>query len=444
MANFTVNTASSSYQGTVDADVFLINTGLGITVNGSAGNDTITAGAATTYQSGLIGGDAGNDLFNLNARTATYTAFEVLGAAGSDTITLSDARAVSLRVAGGADVDYISLNSGTFNLSTIGGGAADDTLTAAFSTFQGSRLQAGAGADTFVVNSGINAYLSSTIELGGGDDTLTFSGVIANSTIGGSDGLDVITVAAAGLQANGLNFIGGGAGADQISINGTVATNIAANFGSVQGGGGSDILRVSGVAATTGGIVFGGAGADNITLAGIASGATVVAPAAVNAASGMIVAYSAFSDSTLGSNQGVGTMDTVSASVASGATTTGGGRGAYMLQQSAVTFQSFVSGNYADGAVWNGSGQYLFGTNSGALATLQSRVQVVDSQLTTAGMAATFNDTAGNSYVFVQGGTAGTSDDLLVAVNGASGALGVNKYSLGFATNNSMKVIFSD
>ena len=444
MANFTVNTASDPYTGTVDADVFLINTALGITVNGSSGDDTITAGAATTYQSGLIGGDGGGDLINLNSRTATYSSFEVLGNAGSDTINLNDARAFSLRVAGASDVDYISINSGTFSRSTIGGGAADDILTAAQSTFQDTRLQGGAGADTFVVTAGIGAYLSSTVELGGGDDSLAFSGVIANSTFGGGAGRDTITVSAGGLQADGANSILGGAGADQIFIEGTIGTNIGANFGTLRGGGGADILRVSGVAATTGGLVYGDEGADAIALVGIASGAVAVNPGAVNAASGVIVTYSAFSDSTLGSNQGVGTMDTISATVASGTVGTGGGAGAYILQQTAVTFQSIVSGGYADNAVWNGSGQYLFGTNSGSLATLQSRVAVIDGELTTAGMAATFNDSAGNSYVFVQGGSAGTSDDLLVALNGASGALGANKYSLGFATNNTMKVIFTD
>jgi len=431
MANFTVNSANSLYQGTVDADVFLINTALGVTVNGSAGNDTITAGAAAgTYQSGSLNGDSGDDLFNLNARTGTFSAFSVIGGAGADTVALNDARAVNFVIRGGDDVDRFTLASSVFTDSTVGGGAADDLITAVNASFQGSRLQAGAGNDNIVATASITAFLSSTVELGGGDDTFAFSGVASQATIGGSEGLDTITLAAAGLQANSNNSIGGGAGADQIFINGTIGTNIAANFGTVQGGGGNDIIRVSGVAATTGGIIFGGAGADSIDLTNIQTGAVAINPGAVNAASGMIVAYSAFSDSTLGSNQGVGTMDVISATTISGS-----GVSTFMMQQSAVTFQNIVSGAYADGAVWNGSGQYIFGNNAAALATLQSRVSTIDSQLTTNGQAAAFQDINGNNYVFVQGGTT----DLLVNIS-----QNVSGVAVALSTNNQLKVFITD
>jgi len=439
MANFTVNSANSLYQGTVDADVFLIQTAQGVTVNASAGDDIITAGAAgaTTFASASFNGEGGNDTFNFNGRTAAYSATTINGGSGADTINFADVNAFSLVARGGDDVDIFNIGTGTFTNSTLGGGAADDRMSAANATFQGTRLQVGAGADVVSANVTSAAFLSSTVELGGGDDTLVLSATsISQSTVGGSDGLDTITVGAAGLQANGLVSIGGGAGADTLEIAGTIGVNIAAAFGTLQGGGGADTIIVSGINQTTGGQIYGGAGADSIAFRFMDSGAAAIASGGtINAASGMILSYSAFSDSTLGTNQGVGTMDVFSGSVSGGV-----GTASFMLAQSAVTFQSFISGNFSDGASVNGSGQYAFGNNAAALATLQSRVAAIDANLTTAGQAATFADVNNAQYIFVQGGTSGTTDDLLIRVNGFDNG----SVALGNTNNNTIKVIGID
>jgi len=421
MANYTVQSASTLYQGTSAADIFLLNTALGVSVNANDGDDLLTAGSATNFTSANLNGGAGSDTFVLT-NTATYSASSVYGGDGADTITISNATTNGLRIFGGSDADSLFAASATIINSTIGGGAGADLISGSFVNYEGTTNQLGSGNDTatFVVG---NSFRSSTFELGGGDDVAFFSGVATFTTVGGSSGNDQITIDATQFVTAGGVSIGGGAGSDTININNLGASNAqnASAFGTVQGGGGNDTITLASGGSSLNGLIYGGAGGDRLAVSSIASGANWV-QAAANVSTNNILAYSAFSDSTLGSLAGQGTMD-----IFSGTTT--GNAAALMsgqfttVQQASVTFQAITSGNFANNAVRDSAGRFWFGTNSATLTTLASRVSVLDSDLTVAGAAATFRDATTNNttYLFVQGGTSGTADDLLIRLNGTTG-----------------------
>jgi len=433
MANFTVNSASTLYSGTDLADAFLINTAASITVNGLGGDDVITAGLNPTFNGSLLTGGDGADTFNLNAGS-NFSATTVQGGAGTDTFTISGGAAVGLVLQAGTDVDTITLTNISLTNSTIGAGGSIDTFAGDSLTVQNTRIQAGAGADNATFSASTvrgNSFLSSTFELGGGDDFLNVSAVLTNVTIGGGAGDDTITAAV----NNATNIsIGGGAGNDIINLTALPSQN----FGTIQGGGGTDTIDLDGVANSDGGLLFGGAGADTIRLSGgaAADAAIVVGTNAINAASGQFISYSAFSESTLGSNQGVGTMDTINGTMAvSGSVFT------LNALVNGFSFASVISGNYSNGATLNASGQWAFGNDAASLTTLASRVGVLDTQLAGMGQAASFTDANGARFLFVQGGTSGTADDLLVGVGitGISGGI-----TLGYSSSAQMKVFVAN
>ena len=236
-----------------------------VTVNGTAGNDTVqVAGAAgsvsvtglpaTVTLAGaegandqlIVDGGAGNDVINAAGLAAGTVQLTIDGGAGNDTITGSQ----------GDDM----LLGGDGNDTVIGGRGNDVAFL-------------GNGNDTFIWNPGDG---SDVVEGQAGTDTLVFNGANVNENIDiSANGQRVrlsrdvgnVVMDLDGVEQIQLNALGG---ADNITVNdltGTdakqVAIDLSAVPGSGQGDGQADTVNVNGTA-----------GNDNITVA--TSGSSIV------------------------------------------------------------------------------------------------------------------------------------------------------------------------
>ena len=222
-----------------------------VTVNGTAGNDTISitnSDKATVFVSGLAeqvtidGADPSNDTLVVN------------GLGGNDIIDASQLNAnwIQLRIDGGAGNDTITGSTGNDVLiggdgnDTVIGGRGSDTATL------------GNGNDTFVWNPGDG---SDTVDGGSGTDTLVFNGASANETFNiAANGQRVRLSRDVGTVTMDLNSIehiqlNAFSGADTINVGdltGTgvtqVAVDLAATPGTGQGDGQADTVSVNGTA----------------------------------------------------------------------------------------------------------------------------------------------------------------------------------------------------
>ncbi|QJW94923.1 beta strand repeat-containing protein [Frigoriglobus tundricola] len=210
-----------------------------VTVNGTAGNDTITAATkdGAVVVSGLAarvrvtGIDAGLDQLALN------------GLGGDDTINASKLQAnlVQLTLSGGDGNDTLTGSAGN---DTIDGGRGNDVVLM------------GAGNDTFVWNPGDG---SDTVEGQGGSDTLVFNGsnVSENVTVSANGSRVRLTrdVANITMDLNGIEGIVFNAlgGADNVTVNDLTGTgvknvqvNLGGTIGSTTGDGQADTVIVNG------------------------------------------------------------------------------------------------------------------------------------------------------------------------------------------------------
>jgi Ca2+-binding RTX toxin-like protein len=221
-----------------------------VTVNGTAGNDTINVtGAGTSVTvSGLaeqvnidgadavgdvltISAGAGNDNINAAALPAAIIGLTIDGGAGNDTITGSQGNDTLI---GGDGNDFVN------------GGRGNDTASL------------GNGDDTFVWNPGDG---SDVVDGGGGTDTLQFNGAnIAEKidiTANGGRALFTRDVANITMDLNSvehINFVALG-GADTITVGDLTGTGVnqvgidlSATPGSGQGDGAQDTVTVNGTA----------------------------------------------------------------------------------------------------------------------------------------------------------------------------------------------------
>jgi Ca2+-binding RTX toxin-like protein len=231
-----------------------------VTVNGTAGNDTFGAtGDATGVsvnglhtQVNIIGAEAASDVLVLNAQ------------AGADTVDASTLKAdgIGLAVIGGAGDDVLTGGAGN---DTITGGTGNDTAFL------------GAGDDTFVWNPG---DASDIVEGQAGYDTMQFNGAnIAEKIDVSANGPRVRFTRDVGnvvMDVNGTEVVNFDAlgGADTVTVHdltGTDVTEVNVNLGMPGGGG-------DGAADTV--TVEGTAGDDVATVAGDASGTSVLGLAA--------------------------------------------------------------------------------------------------------------------------------------------------------------------
>jgi S-layer protein len=295
----------------------------------------------------------------------------------------------------------INLGDGrdTLQISTLTGGTAVSILGDNGQNFNADLIDLGVG-------SGMNGL---TIKGQGGNDSISVSGVQASSLIQGNKGTD--SIALSSTFVNGLT-LGAGQGNDTIYLDEAFVASVS---GDIFGGEGNDSIFIngavqSGVDATAINI-FGGAGSDTITVDTTTSGA-------MGAGEYGTLVLSSLSDSTLGS------LDLFQ--IISGSTS----------NTLNVSGQALITVDYNNSASVNAVGQTsaaaLFSnatayvtidasgvaTFNGSLATdVQSSVTAamasLDTVTTNEGAAAIFTVDS-NQYLFMQGGTAGISDDSLI------------------------------
>lgn len=377
------------------------------TIGGGAGNDVIgtytyvnqqwtgVAGlTASTYTDSLIEGGGGNDVIRLDVSGSITTA-TIQGGAGNDSILIDAISFDGAQFLGGGDSDVLSGAFGTLSGSTIAGGGGNDALNISATTGN-STLIAGDvfnvsdsvydGNDTIQI--GFVTASSISVQGGGGNDSIVFSGLGGTNYLAGNLGNDTIWV----KDTFSASTVYGGAGNDSILISGGF---IGGSL--VFGGGDKDTINFAGGDPASGalfaGTVFGGLGADRFQASGAVSGGGTLA---------VTFGYSAYADSTISA------MD----SIAIGTT---GASGVYVLDfvPAGLSLGSF-SGSLATAS----NGVVTFTSTMDTDVT--SRYNVINADMTTLGATVTFKDGAGVNYVFIQGGT---SDDLITQVGQtASGA----------------------
>jgi len=444
------------------------------TVNGNAGNDTITLGDQLSSVAGsLVAGGAGNDIvgsYNWASGANTtgvdtggqiqdaFSGNTINGGAGNDTVfvnytgggvaTLS-ARANTLNGNAGNDSVVFSSTSAAFFTGLIGGGAGDDTVYATFRSGGGWSINGGAGNDSVVfdgLGGGSTGLIQGdTTNTQSGADTIqvTFSGA-SSMTVQGLAGHDSIYISAS--TGGGTNFIAGNGGNDTItwSTAGTQAGNLSA--WTVNGGAGNDsiVLTAQSAGAIASSVFNLGAGDDTITVgassvAGSAGsdGATInggagkdlITMSAVGSASGRAVfGYAAFSESTIDS------MDTITFATAAASSTTNSGYADSRLRFSFNNMGTIAlasgAGSNADGGGMSASAGYIV-FSSFSDTDLTARVSAIDASYTTTGNVAIFTTDGAAKFMFVQGGSTDTVIKLASANGLSAGNNGASLYITG-------------
>ena len=253
------------------------------TINGAAGNDSISYGTGLTINGAratggtgadsffavgttLLGaefkGDNGFDQFNFTAAT-NITNMSVRGGLGGDTITVQTGVVVAyntVEATMGQGSDVFTVGTGAaLNTVSFYGGQGTDTVTLG-GTLTNSTFGGNEGADRVFLQGTSVTFTNSTIGLGKGHDLITntaaANSIIAsgsvNGTLVGGEGQDTVT-------------LGGQSGLSNFAIFGDVASDADSTLGM------GDVITISAAnnnAANIGGSVFGGAGADTIVFAG--------------------------------------------------------------------------------------------------------------------------------------------------------------------------------
>jgi hypothetical protein len=442
MANFLITTANKQTNGSSTADTIVTNTAglLGASIFAGDGGDLISAAAAGNGVNAILNGQQGNDTITI-ANGADFTVGKIIGGGGNDFISaVASSVYANTTIHGGNGTDTITFGSATFSSTTINGNGGHDLISAGAITAASTLIAMGGGNDTLTIATA--TVTTSTFALGGGNDFLTattFSGtnhlriegdtigdsefygndtihindgtlgvsalvqggggadqllisafVSGGTTINGNAGKDSINIGAANLVTGGASIFAGGAGNDTITVSAAINSGTT---DTIFGGGQDDVIDLISATTTGAGIqLVGGEGADTFNL-----GATVLGgKTAAN------IRYTSFAESTLGSN------DFVSATVnlLSG----------YVISQSVLTATTAGSLNAGgtNGLTTDARGVVTFGASVGN--DLTARMTVLD-KYTTKGQAAGFADGSGNNYLFINGGSTGNADDLLVNLN---------------------------
>lgn len=260
-----------------------------------------------------------------------------------------------------------------------------------------------AGADLIDLELGVITGLA--FNAGGGADTVAMSGGFQSANLAGGKGNDEITLVATTMSQSTL---GAGAGNDTISL-----ANDFITTGIVRGGQGNDSILLGSVTGNSViGTIQGGAGADSITISG----------GAANGDDLNVLYFSALSESNLA------TTDVLTVS----------GNGAGQLVSGTFDFNNSAKVatdvESVSAAVLFGSSTNKatlsngFATFSGTLATdavssVTAAMATVDTLTLVDGVGGVAIFTAnGDQYLFMQGGTAGTSDDGLVNLGSSMSA----------------------
>ncbi|HLO76604.1 MAG TPA: cadherin domain-containing protein [Magnetospirillum sp.] len=238
-------------------------------IMGGMSNNTITGSAGSDFIEGnggddTLNGGAGNDIFNLVS--VTGDGFDAVnGGGGSDTIqvkvdntriglksiasveTITASGHTGVWVAGDATANILDFSGTTFTgISSIDGGGGNDTITA--SNLSSVLILGGDGDDRMA-----GGGLTDTLYGGVGNDTLNGNG--GDDALYGEDGADVLS------GGDGADYVDGGAGNDVLD-GGADADELWGGGGNDQlyGGAGNDYLN----GATGNDTLSGGAGNDTL------------------------------------------------------------------------------------------------------------------------------------------------------------------------------------
>ncbi|MBE0690399.1 MAG: calcium-binding protein, partial [Anaerolineae bacterium] len=216
------NPSETGMDGTIDGgagnDTITNNGSVATNIDGGDGNDTMTNNGSvtsvvnswdsgTTTTPGSMDGGAGDDTIT---NSATGTVGEILGGADNDTIT-NDGSAENIDAGDGADhvtntgvvrgiiitgdgVDSL-MNTGTVDTIQTGNGGDTVTNTGAGNVQQ---IQTGAGADTVVEG----ATVGVVIDTGEGDDVVRLIDGARVSLIDGGDNFDILRFEFADVAQN--------------------------------------------------------------------------------------------------------------------------------------------------------------------------------------------------------------------------------------------------
>lgn len=155
------------------------------TINGTAGNDTITIpSAGYGYQS----------------------AYTIYGGDGADRITVSASYVNTLYVYGGNGGDIIQTGAGGSNI--VHGEGGNDTITATYSTYSSSRWLYGDDGNDTITGTADTDYIY------GGNDNDTITGVSGADHLFGEAGNDTFIV----KSTSDYVYYDGGTGTDTISV----------------------------------------------------------------------------------------------------------------------------------------------------------------------------------------------------------------------------------
>ncbi|WP_378950584.1 beta strand repeat-containing protein [Pelosinus sp. sgz500959] len=269
----------ATLNGTTNADSISLSTSSAsnVTVDMQGGNDTVSWDGSTSYS--LVDGGLGTDTLNLTTTASVdfvsgygtrFTNFEVLnGSTGNDYITASTQYA---KVDLGTGNDTFTWN-GASGFTLVDGGSGTDTLVFSTATTLDFTKGAGTAFKNFEVltgSSGADAITATTqfgsIDLGLGNDTMTWNGETKFTSVNGGSGTDTL-------------ILGKSTTLDLVSGYGTVFSNFetligssladivkaTTNFTTVDLAGGNDTFTWAGATNFTS--ISGGSGIDTLVMA---------------------------------------------------------------------------------------------------------------------------------------------------------------------------------
>jgi hypothetical protein len=424
-------------------------------IQANAGNDTIALGTSLSrVTASQFKAGAGNDFVGFGTQLraagafststqsgAAFKAVTIVGGSGNDTIKLdNDNTFTGFEISAGAGNDNINLVSAHVFSARIGLGAGNDIVSGLIGELDQASIQGGSGNDTIFVNTVESAViggdtLDASVGVADGNDSIVLGGTISATKIYGGGGNDIVQISAADLENSG-NLINLGAGRDTINLS---ANSVLLQSAAIRMGAGNDLITFAddNGAYLSSNIKL-GAGADTIKFA-----------------SGANNADSTFSGTTVFGNAGADLLFESSTVAAGGrmlmtfgyntADSTLAGYDTIAVGGGAITgVQNFVNVSQGSLAQLQMATANFTASNSVVTFTstfsqdLTARVEAIDAS-TDKGEVAMFIESNSNlAYLFVQGGTTGTSDDTLVQFGTAS----INSFADGHitisGTNNSL------
>ena len=402
-----------------------ITTASKLQLKGQAGHDTVVFGSSlATLTSAYIGGGQGNDYIGGGSFiNDEYTAGSgalgggklinttIFGGKGQDTINLEGNAVFSAgKVNGYEDNDTIKFQAGSATNYFIGGGKGNDTISGDFNKLYTSSVVGGQGQDSLILADIGSAKgvviaadaLDRSNTSANGADSIYISGAVLTSTIQGGAGNDSLTIA---LSAASGNTVYLDAGNDLVSaIAGTDISNSTFYFG----GGDDKFLLADTGTVNSGTKLIMGAGDDTVTLSALAmesgrfAGLTIRGGAgadylleSTNIATGAtaepIIEFQTSTDSTLTAG-----YDTIALDAGSG-------------QSADYTFNfvpgSLVRGSFSANGVTASAGKVTFTGTFDAAVTARAE-KIVELGATNDTYA--FADGAGNSFLFIMGASGQT------------------------------------